>query len=269
MGTSFKTRDELYTPPPVKGAKRRRSPWWLLLLLICCAAGVWWVNRDRTETTEIVAPRPMPTREPEGVQPVPPPAQLKADAPFQPSLPVVQPKDEKKQPPTVASDSGKTNAPPRPTSPMERPAVTPPAVVAQPTTPPKEKPTATPVERPIMVQLKKATDSLQMLLHIPRNERDQTLQKAASSRSEVDVLVVAPDGDGGRIGRARVTALREDGGVGAIAVLEFIRMPELDALVLLTNARLSPGARLVIVLEGGLKLEYQFSSGAGTLEAVR
>jgi hypothetical protein len=64
-------------------------------------------------------------------------------------------------------------------------------------------------------------------------------------------------------------ALREDSDIDAMAMLEFTQMPELGALVLLTNARLSPGAKLVIVLAGGLNVEYKLSLNTGTLETRR
>jgi hypothetical protein len=270
MGTSFKTVDELVTSVPVTGKNRRRLPWWLFLILIFCVVGVWLGSRDRSQTTKVTVPRPMPMREMEGVQTEPPPpTQLKVGASALLANPVARPKNDKNQSPTVASDSGKTYTRPQPISPMVRRAVVSPAVVAKPMIKPTDKPTTTPVERPITIQLQKATDSIQMLLHVPRDERNRTLRTAVSSRSEVDVLVVVPVGSDARIGRARVMALREDSDIDAMAMLEFTQMPELGALVLLTNARLSPGAKLVIVLAGGLNVEYKLSLNTGTLETRR
>jgi hypothetical protein len=260
MDISFKTNDDLYTPPPVKGPKRRAAMWCLFLLLIVCAAVVLWLRRDQSQLAESSVPSAIPQREPEGMQTAQPiPSQPQASAPAHSPNTVLPQKVESTQHPAVSPNSSEPEVTPQPSSPMEQPADVLPVAVEQPASKLKEKlPAVPPVERPIAVQLQKGTDSLQMLLHLPRDERNQTLRTAASSQAEIDILVEALDDAGGRIGRARVMALREDAASDPIAVLEFIRMPELGALVLLANARLSHTAKLVIVLDGGAKLEYRF-----------
>lgn len=263
MDISFKTNDDLYTQPPVKGSNSRAAMWWLFLLLIVCAAVVLWLRQDQSQLAESSAPSSIPQREPEGLRTAQPiPSQPQASAPVHPPNTVLPQKVENTQHPAVAPSSTEAEVTPQPSSSKERSAVVLPVAVEQPASKLKEKlPVVPSVERPIAVQLQKGTDSLQMLLHLPLDERNQTLRTAASSQAEIDILVEALDDAGGRIGRARVMALREDAASDPIAVLEFIRMPELGALVLLANARLSPKAKLMLVLDGGVKVEYMFSIG--------
>lgn len=102
-----------------------------------------------------------------------------------------------------------------------------------------------------------------MLLGVPDDEQLPALRQTSSSRAEVKVQVVAPHGEATSLGRARVTELREVSGQKTSFLLEFIEMPEMGALVRLTNARLSSEAKLVIILEDGREVEYRFSMGAG------
>lgn len=122
---------------------------------------------------------------------------------------------------------------------------------------------------PIAARLQMAANSLQMLLGAPDDEQLPALRQASSSRAEVKVQVVAPHGEATSLGRARVTEVRDVSGRNTTFLLEFIEMPEMGALVKLTNARLSSEARLVIALEQGHEVEYPFSMGAGELGETR
>jgi hypothetical protein len=108
-----------------------------------------------------------------------------------------------------------------------------------------------------------------MQIGVPRDEQLPALRQASSSHAEVEVRVALPHDEATSLGRARLAELGEDTRQKANLLLEFIRMPEMATLVKLTNARLSPEAKLVIILEEGHEVEYPFSTGDGALRGAR
>ncbi|MGB3975369.1 MAG: hypothetical protein WBM02_00920 [bacterium] len=118
----------------------------------------------------------------------------------------------------------------------------------------------------IHTQLIGSTDTYEIMLYIPRSQQKLASQTIALSQySKLDIRIELSETDQKSIGSAQVWI--EPGQYeNFIAVkLEFLEKLELDTVIALLNACVTPSAKIIILSEGGKKVEYRLNEYFGLL----
>ena len=280
MSTSIKitTHDQLQSAMP---ATKRRSPLRpsvVILLLLVCALGIVWLHRRRADHSLLPSAPPVAREmadspDAAAVQPVP----LVYTGPAELGVPATTPPAQQAKP-WPDDRAGQTTE--------QSPESSVPHLTAQETVPSPAVAEAAPVpavsqriqhalEKPIGVRLGPVGGrGFEIALRVPADARGRSLREVLAEKRIIDVLVTLDAGQAHAIGRATLASWQENTERNAIdVVLSFDKVPDLSALVLLTNARLSDHSKLALVPTTGKELMYSFSvnphrSGKSTREVT-
>ena len=266
MSASIKitTHDQLQSVIPAKKRRSPLRPWTVILLILVCAVIAVWLHRRRANRMLLPSVSPMAQESND----LPDAAVVQSDPlpdtfTSEPHLPDRTPSAQQAKTLPDSRTSQATEQSPQPSAPhlVAQETVHSLAVDASPPVSAAPQSMQKPPEKPIGIRLGQTTLGVfEIALRVPEDARSRSLREIFIEKQIIDVLVTPDTDQKHAIGRATLTSWQEKTERNVVdVVLSLDKVPDLSELVLLTNARLAVGSKIVLVSSVGKELTYPFS----------